>query len=246
MRMVKICLLIFCAIGLFVPQIARSAQMQPNVNAVPKTYTSPSGIMKHNTPEVQMMERKRMMMKQGRSHQTLPSKCPMCAKIQAANLSPEQRMNLMKTLNEFSIQNKPLYDKLLTLKHQQMMLQRSAMKSPAQEANIEMKRENARKALMKNLKRQQKVLKSNYGLDITGREMLLHRLHEMKTEEPTMVNGQPVYPSTPPMQHRMQHNMQHSNMRDGYRPPQQRNPYYNQDYLLNAPMREGYKGQTYE
>ncbi|SIO35328.1 hypothetical protein [Halodesulfovibrio marinisediminis] len=246
MKMVKICLLIFCATVLFAPQAAQSEEMQQTANAAPKTYTSPSGITKHYTPEVQMMERQRKMMKQGSPYgqhmQKLPNRCPMCTKIRAANLTPEQRASLMKTLTEFSIQNKPLYDELLTLKHQHMMLQRSAMKSPAQEATIEMKRERARKALMNSLKKQQKVLKANFDLDITGREMLLHRLHEMETEQPTMVNGQPVYPISPQMQHRMQH----TNVPKGYRPPQQRNPNYNQDYLRNAPMREGYKGQTYE
>ncbi|WP_290920141.1 hypothetical protein [Halodesulfovibrio sp.] len=319
MRVVKISLFIFCTAILFAPQAAQSQEMQPQsgammqqemyptmqpaapsmadnqMYAVPRTYTSPSGITKHYSPEMQTMHRQQMMMKHGQMNQDMMVKhdqmmmkkgmmhqdgrmmhhpapynntmqpvqmgrCPMCAKIQAANLTPEMRANLMKTLTEFSAQNKPMFDELMMLKHQHMMLERSAMTSPAQKATIELKREKARKALMENLKRQQIVLKDSYGLDITGRDMLLHRLHQMKMSDPNympmsahppvymnMVNGQPVYRGQTPMRHQMAPGHMHQkNLPERYRSPQKENPDYNQDYMMNAPMREGYTGQTYE
>lgn len=309
MRVVKISLFIFCTAILFAPQAAQSQEMQPQKGAmmqqemypamqpaapsmaddqtyaVPRSYTSPSGITKHYSPEMQTMHRQKMMMQQGQMSQdmmmqqgmmkhpantnkmhpaqkypTQMNRCTMCKKIQTAKLTPEMRANLMKTLTEFSAQNKPMFDELMMLKHQHMMLERSAMTSPAQKATIELKREKVRKALMENIKRQQIVLKDTYSLDITGREMLLHRLHQMNMAAPDamqtgttppvymqMMNGQPVYRGQMQMHRQMAPaHMQQKNLPERYRSPQKENPDYNQDYLLNAPMRQGYTGQTYE
>lgn len=216
MRMVKIIMLIFCTVVLFAPQAAQSA---------PKHYTSPSGIIKHYPPEMQKCPPSPQQMKC--MHKA--SKCPMCAKIQAANLTPELRMQLMLTLHEFAIQNQPIFDELTRLKQKHATLKRVKTTPPEVLATLEIKRENVRCALMKNLKKQRAILMQRFCLDITERDMLMHKLQEMKMAKsvhPTMTSGQP--------------------MPKGYRPPQQTNPNYNQDYLRNAPMREGYTGQTYE
>lgn len=243
MRMVKIIMLIFCTVVLFAPQAAQSAKTTDDqAYSVPKHYTSPSGITKHYTPEMQMMHRQRMMMKKGlpyqhqMSSQYMSSKCPMCAKLQAANLTPEMRAHLMMTLTEFSIQNQPMFDELKRLKQERAALKRIKSTTPEELVTIEMKRENVRCALMKNLKKQRAILKQRFNLDITEREMLMHKLHQMKMPSPVcpgMTSGQPMHMNT-------------KKMPQSYRPPQQTNPNYNQDYLRNAPIREGYTGQTYE
>ena len=253
MRVVKISMLIFCAVVLFAPQAAQSAKLYPTAEnnqtyTAPNHYTTRSGITKHHPPAASTMQQQQMMQQQSATYynqmQQMPvASCTMCAKIQSANLTPHMRANLMNSLNEFSAQNQPLFDELQMLKNQQLMLQRSAMKSPAQEATVEMQRDKTRKALMKNLKQQRRSLKSNYGMNITEREMIVHKLHQMQNNpgSQAMMNSQHTYST------QMNHSMhQQQQVQSGYRPPQQTNPNYNQEYLMNAPMRESYTGQTYE
>ena len=258
MRVVKISMLIFCAVVLFAPQAAQSAKLYPTAEnnqtyTAPNHYTTRSGIIKHHPPaasmqQQQQMYQQQMMQQQGTTYynqtqQAPVSGCLMCSKIQSANLTPHMRANLMNTLNEFSAQNQPLFNELQMLKNEKLMLQRSAMKSPAQESTLEMKRDQTRKELMKNLKQQRRALKSNYGMNITEREMIVHKLHQMQTNpgNQAMMNNQQMYST------QVNHSMhQQQQMRSGYRSPQQANPNYNQEYLINAPMRESYTGQTYE
>ncbi|SHJ47173.1 hypothetical protein ACQ0P8_15440 [Halodesulfovibrio aestuarii] len=241
MRVVKISILIFCAVVFFAPQAVlaeetstqdysvmqqgTTPQIQPissavasnQTNATPRYYTSPNGITKHYTPEMQMQQQGVPYTQMNFLHKA--SRCPMCAKIRAAQLTQEQRMQLMMTLYEFSIQNQPMFDELTRLKQKHAELKRISTTPPEVLATIEIKRENVRCALMKNLKKQRAILKRRFCLDITEREMLLHKLQEMKS-------GQPMQKST-------------KRMPKGYRSPQQSNSNYNQNYLLNAPMREG-------
>ncbi|MFA9395955.1 MAG: hypothetical protein ACERJ1_14770 [Halodesulfovibrio sp.] len=255
MRVVKISMLIFCAVVLFAPQAAQSAKLYPSAEnnqtqTTPNHYTTQSGIIKHHPPaastmQQQQMYQQQMMQQQGTTYyhqaQQMPvAGCTMCSKIQSANLTPHMRANLMNSLNEFSAQNEPLFNELQMLKNQKLMLQRSAMQSPAQESSLEIQRDNTRKALMKNLKQQRRTLKSNYGMNITEREMIVHKLHQMQGNQ-AMMSGQQTYSTQ--MNHGMQQQQQ---VQSGYRPPQQTNPNYNQEYLINAPMRESYTGQTYE
>lgn len=321
MRMVKICMFIFCAAMLFAPQAAQSEEMSqhssimrhqnpqhqtimrhgtnqphmmqhntmtqpkshdpemmgqempkqhqhmmqdPEMGSMPRHYTSPNGVTKHRHPPVQRMSsesirmRQQMMqpstmnqqmgMYQGTvyrsqtSHPALRGGCPMCAKINAASLTPQQRANLLRTLTEFSSETDPMYNKLLMLKQEKLNLQRSAFDSPAKRANIEVQREQVRKALMGKLKRQQKVLNSEYGLNVTSRDMLLHRIHRMKMQSPgtmQVMHSQPVQTQVVPVS-------APQGTPHGYRSPQEMNPNYNQEYLMNAPMREAYTGQTYQ
>lgn len=252
MRVVKISMLIFCAVVLVAPQAAQSAKLYPTAEnkqtyTAPKHYTTPSGITKHYPQEAPTIQHQQMMQQQGTTYynqmQQMPvASCTMCSKIQTANLTPHMRANLMGSLNEFSAQNQPLFNELQMLKNQQLMLQRSAMQSPAQEATLEMRRDQTRKALMKNLKQQRRALKSNYGINITEREMIVHKLHQMQMNpgNQAMMNSQQTYST------QVNHSMQQQQIQHGYRSPQQTNPNYNQEYLINAPMRESYTGQTYE
>lgn len=251
MRVVKISMLIFCAVVLFAPQAAQSAKLYPTAEnnqtyTAPNHYTTRSGITKHHPPKMSMAQQQQMMQQQSATYyqmqQAPVAGCTMCAKIQSANLTPHMRANLMNSLNEYSAQNQPLFNELQMLKNEKLMLQRSSMQSPAQEATLEMKRDQTRKELMKNLKQQRRALKSNYGMNITEREMIVHKLHQMQTNgNQAMMNNQQTYST------QMNHNMhQPQQVQSGYRPPQQANPNYNQEYLINAPMRESYTGQTYE
>lgn len=283
MRMVKICMLILCAVVLFAPHAAKSEEMSmqqgavikhqdmnqqpmmqqhqmqqqpqhgmmnhevrhyPQMSSDPKHYTSPNGITKHRThpnvmqrQQMQQMPRSSVnqhMMMQQQSMYMNHGNCPMCAKIRAANLTPEQRADLSRTLTEFSAENEPLYNELLALKQEKLMMERSALKSPAEKANVEVQREQLRKQLMSNHKRQTKVLKNQYGINVTGRDMLLHRVHEMNMQNAGY--AQMSQTQMTPVTH----------THGGYRSPQSMNPNYNQQYLMNAPMREAYNGHNYQ
>ena len=205
--------------------------------------------MYHNMMHSGTMHRN-MMMQQGVpfSHkmQRMPmmEPCTMCSKIYTTPMSHAMRSNLMNTLTGFDVENHPLYTQLMQLRQQHMMMSRMATTSPAQKAALEQKREQVRKALMNNLKKQSAELKAKFNMDITPREFLIHHMHQHNMMMPMdSMHMRHMHRTTSP-RHMM---MQKKQAKDrGYRSPQSQNPQYNQNYLENAPMREAYTGQTYE
>lgn len=215
----------------------------------PTHYTTPSGIMKHHNPQQEyiymqqpdvIIEDEGTMMQQGApvsGANNVPTvhSSPVLSKIDSANLSPEMQQQAYMRVNDFSAENDALYNELLQLKQQRLELERSAFryKTPATRANIETRRKTLRQELMRNLNRQRKALNAEYGVRVTNRDLLMHRLYLMGGQQPAY-DGQ-VMPVSGAY-----------TVEPGYRDPQVMNPDYNQQYLRQRTMREAYEGQTYE
>lgn len=173
------------------------------------------------------------------------SASPVLAKVDSANITPQTRARVYQTLAQFSAENDPLYTELLRLKQQRLEMDRSAFKNntPTDRASLEHRRKNLRRVLMGKLKRQQQILKAEYGIKVSSRDLLMHRLYLMNTNQQpgsySMGSSQTVHTG---------HSMAttQDTMDQGYRNPQEMNPDYNQQYLRQKTMREAYQGQTYE